>query len=84
MKNGCRARRHMAVPRTDPYEEIETQAKASYDQQESELDKEINERLKPDWSRQFTVTAKEQIRAIELQLAAQRDVVARYDNIKFH
>jgi hypothetical protein len=83
MANGCRARRHMAVTLTAPYDEIERKAKAVYDAREEVVNKKLDELTKPDWPRQFMTHAKIQLTGMEEDLKAQRDVVARFKNIKF-
>ena len=83
MQNGCRARRHMAIISTSPYEEIEKAAKAAYDIRDEKLTKELEKITSSDWHREFTDNTKNQIKKMEEDLIRQREMVARFKDIKF-
>jgi hypothetical protein len=84
MRNGCKVRRHVAKVDTAPYAEHEQACKEEYDRRDEELTREIEEKEGQGFDREFIVAAKDQIMAIERDLTAQRAVVAKFKNIKFH
>lgn len=83
MRNGCRSRRHMAVPDAAPYDAMEEATKAAYASRDQQLTQELEALEKEDWPRQLLANARQQLKAVEEDLVQQRAAVHKFDDMSF-